>query len=299
MMLLDRIIQRVFKVMLDVGIDSQPQAAAFQGHFFGLVALLQCVAPSVDGGEHHTILPGEHIVIFQLQPAHTGVVYIGKAQHAGQKFPLRVPALGVLIDADAGDAVLFTKIPHAVGGVALHAVAQKAVVGGAVTEFFQQLRFVQLQYFRKALRGKAELFLRHLARGGPQCPAAAVGGQQKTVGAVNAPPVCGDHGIPQLLALRTVGIEAVGAHLQEKEPHGQPQADGTEQHRHGPCPAAESPLGQGAEKSGHDVTPFNGLTLSVIADAMPPLPKGEALAFDTKFMILSKAPPLGELAQSA
>ena len=124
-------------------------------------------------------------------------------------------------------------------------------------------------------------------------------GQQKAVGAVNAPPVCGDHGIPQLLALCTVGIEAVGAHLQEKEPHGQPQADGTEQHRHGPCPAAESPLGQGAEKFGHDVTPFNGLTLSVIADAMPPLPKGEALAFDTKFMILSKAPPLGELAQSA
>ena len=120
------------------------------------------------GREAYTILPGEHIVIFQLQPAHTGVVYIGKAQHAGQKFPLRVPALGVLIDADAGDAVLFTKIPHAVGGVALHAVAQKAVVGGAVTEFFQQLRFVQLQYFRKALRGKAELFLRHLARGGPQ-----------------------------------------------------------------------------------------------------------------------------------
>ena len=206
MMLLDRIIQRVFKVMLDVGIDSQPQAAAFQGHFFGLVALLQCVAPSVDGGEHHTILPGEHIVIFQLQPAHTGVVYIGKAQHAGQKFPLRVPALGVLIDADAGDAVLFTKIPHAVGGVALHAVAQKAVVGGAVTEFFQQLRFVQLQYFRKALRGKAELFLRHLARGGPQCPAAAVGGKQYTVGAVDTAPVGRHHSIAQLLAEGTARI---------------------------------------------------------------------------------------------
>ena len=93
-------------------------------------------------------------------------------------------------------------------------------------------------------------------RGGPQGPAAAVGGQQKAVGAVNAPPVCGDHGVPQLLALCTVGIEAVGAHLQEKEPHGQPQADGTEQHRHGPCPAAESPLGQGAENFGHDVTPL-------------------------------------------
>ena len=147
--------------------------------------------------------------------------------------------------------------------------------------------------------GKGDFFFRHLPGRGPQGPAAAVGGQQKAVGAVNAPPVRWDHGIPQLLALCTVGIEAVGAHLQEKEPHGQPQADSTEQHRHGPCPAAESPLGQGAEKFGHDVTPFNGLTLSVIADAMPPLPKGEALAFDTKFMILSKAPPLGELAQSA
>ena len=88
----------------------------------------------------------------------------------------------------------------AVGGAALHAVAQKAVVGGAVTEFFQQLRFVQLQYFRKALRGKAELFLRHLARGGPQCPAAAVGGKQYTVGAVDTAPVGRHHSIAQLLA---------------------------------------------------------------------------------------------------
>ena len=99
--------------------------------------------------------------------------------------------------------------------------------------------------------------------------------------------------------LCAVGIEAVGAHLQEKEPHGQPQADGTEQHRHGPCPAAESPLGQGAEKSGHDVTPFNGLTLSVIAARCHLSRRERPLAFDTKFMILSKAPPLGELAQSA
>ena len=70
------------------------------------------------------------------------------------------------------------------------------------------------------------------------------------------PRSAGDHGVPQLLALCAVGIKAVGAHLQEKEPHGQPQADGTEQHRYGPCPAAESSLGQGAEKSGHDVHPF-------------------------------------------
>ena len=33
MMLLDRIIQRVFKVMLDVGIDSQPQALPSKGTF--------------------------------------------------------------------------------------------------------------------------------------------------------------------------------------------------------------------------------------------------------------------------
>jgi len=37
------------------------------------------------------------------------------------------------------------------------------------------------------------------------------------------------------------------------------------------------------------------LALSVIAFAMPPLPKGEALAVPIKLMVLPRAPPLGEL----
>ncbi|EEU96690.1 hypothetical protein FAEPRAA2165_01710 [Faecalibacterium duncaniae] len=40
---------------------------------------------------------------------------------------------------------------------------------------------------------------------------------------------------------------------------------------------------------------MNGLTLSVSADALPPLPKGEALAIHAKLLVLSKALPLGEL----
>ena len=142
-MLLDGIIQRILKVVLDVGVDGQPQAAAFQRHSLGLIALFQRVAPCVHGSEHHTVLPGEHLVILELQPAHTGVVYVGKAQHACQKLPLRIPAFGVLIDADAGDAVGFAEVPHGVGGVPLHPVAQKAVVGRTVAEFFQQLCFIQ------------------------------------------------------------------------------------------------------------------------------------------------------------
>ena len=41
---------------------------------------------------------------------------------------------------------------------------------------------------------------------------------------------------------------------------------------------------------------FSVLTLSVIADAMPPLPKGEALAFYAKFPVSPEAPLPGELA---
>ena len=40
-------------------------------------------------------------------------------------------------------------------------------------------------------------------------------GQQKAVGAVNAPPVCGDHGVPQLLAQGAVGVPAAAQHLQK------------------------------------------------------------------------------------
>ena len=54
----------------------------------------------------------------------------------------------------------------------------------------------------------------------------------------------------QLLALRTVGIKAVGAHLQKKEPHSQPQADGTKQHRHGPWPSIPRPPCSGPSWAG-------------------------------------------------
>ena len=40
---------------------------------------------------------------------------------------------------------------------------------------------------------------------------------------------------------------------------------------------------------------MNGLTLSVIAYAMPPPPKWEALAVNARFAVLSRALPLGEL----
>ena len=40
---------------------------------------------------------------------------------------------------------------------------------------------------------------------------------------------------------------------------------------------------------------YSWLTLSVSADALPPPPKWEALAFHAKFPVLSRAPPLGEL----
>ena len=39
----------------------------------------------------------------------------------------------------------------------------------------------------------------------------------------------------------------------------------------------------------------NVLALSVIANAMPPFLKGEALAFPAKFPVLPRALPLGEL----
>ena len=210
-MLLHRIIQRIFKVMLNICIDGQPQPAALHGRKFRLVALRQRVAPSIHRSQHHPILPGKGVVIFQLQPADPGVVHIGKPQHRDQQLPLRVPALGVLIDAHAGNAVRRAEIPHGISNFPLHPVAQKAVVGAPVVELFQQLGLVQLQNLRKPLGGKGKLFLRHLPGAGAQGPAAAVGGKQRTIGAVYLAPVGGHNGVSQLLPQRPLGVPAAGA----------------------------------------------------------------------------------------
>ena len=247
-MLLHGIIQRVFKVMLDVCVNGQPQAAALQRHPLGLVALFQRIAPCVDRRQHHAVFPGENVVVLQLQPAHTGIVHVCKAQHRGQKFPLRIPAFGILIDADAGDAVHFAESPHRVGSLPLHAVAQKAVVGGAVAELFQQFRFVQIQDFRKAFCGQSKLFFRHFPGAGPQGPAAAVGSQQDPVGAVDAATVGGDNGVPQLLAEGAVGEPPAGAELQIGQPRGQPgKAHAAQQYGHQPRPETERPFRQSAQ----------------------------------------------------
>ena len=143
MVLLHSVGQRIFKVVLDTAVDGEPQTVPLGGKTLGLVALFQRVAPGVDSREHHAVFPGEQIIIFQFQPGHPCVVHIGEPQHRSQKRALRIPALAVLIDADAGDAVFLAKVPHGIGCGAVHPVAEETVVGAAVAEFFQQGRFVQ------------------------------------------------------------------------------------------------------------------------------------------------------------
>ena len=105
MVFLHRVPQRVFQIVLDLGVDGQPQAVALGGKTLGLVALFQRVAPGVDRSQHHAVLTGEQAVVLQLQPGDPGVVHIGEPQHRREELPLRIPPFGVLIDADAGDAV--------------------------------------------------------------------------------------------------------------------------------------------------------------------------------------------------
>ena len=93
MVLLHRIIQRIFKIMLNICIDGQPQPAALHGGKLGLVALRQRVAPSIHGGQHHSVLPGKGVVVFELQPADPGIVHVGEPKHRSQKLPLRYQRL--------------------------------------------------------------------------------------------------------------------------------------------------------------------------------------------------------------
>ena len=62
---------------------------------------------------------------------------------------------------------------------------------------------------------EGEFILRHLPGRGPEGPAAAVGRQKNAVGAINAAPVGGDDGVPQLLAQGAVGVPAAAQHLQK------------------------------------------------------------------------------------
>lgn len=54
-MFLDGVAQGVFQIMLDVGIDGQPQTAAFDGSKLCFVALLQSVAPSIDCSQDYAV----------------------------------------------------------------------------------------------------------------------------------------------------------------------------------------------------------------------------------------------------
>ena len=68
MVLLHGVLQGVFKVVLDVAVDGQPQTVALGGEALCFVALREGVAPCVDGGEDHAVLAGEQVVVFEFQP---------------------------------------------------------------------------------------------------------------------------------------------------------------------------------------------------------------------------------------
>ena len=84
-----------------------------------------------------------------------------------------------------------------------------------IAEFLEKLPFVQLQDLRQTLGREGEFIFRHLPGRGPEGPAAAVGCQKDAVGAINAAPVGGDDGVPQLLAQGAVGVPAAAQHLQK------------------------------------------------------------------------------------
>ena len=215
MVFLYRVAQCVLEVVLDVGVDGEPQAVPLGGETLGLIPLLEGVAPGVHRREDDAVFAGEQVVILQFEARDARVVHVGEPQHRGQKLPLRVPALRVLIDTDAGDAVCLAEVPHGVGHGPVYPVAQEAVVGTAVAEFLEKLPFVQLQYLGQPLGREGEFILRHLPGRGPEGPAAAVGRQKNAVGAINAAPVGGDDGVPQLLAQGAVGVPAAAQHLQK------------------------------------------------------------------------------------
>ena len=84
-----------------------------------------------------------------------------------------------------------------------------------VAEFLEKISFVQLQDLCQPLGREGKFIFRHLPGRGPESPAAAVGRQKDAVGAVDAAPVGGDDGVPQLLAQSAVGVPAAAQHLQK------------------------------------------------------------------------------------
>ena len=71
--------QCAFEPVLNVRIDGQRQRAAGHGVHQRLVVRRHIVAPGVLGGQDAPVLPGQFVVVTQLQPPQARVVHVGKA----------------------------------------------------------------------------------------------------------------------------------------------------------------------------------------------------------------------------
>ena len=208
----------VFQIMLDVHIHRELQAVALHRLHVGVVVGGHIVAPGVLGAEHPAVLPGEQAVVLQLQPGHALVVHIGKAQQAGGKIPLRIPALGVLQNQDALPVVLQAGSAHRVGGLLVHPALEQRVVAFALAQLFQHLRLVQLQNLRQCGGRFDHIPVRHLPGHRPDGPAAGGHRQRGSVCVQDIASGRGNHTVPQLLARGPLGIEIVFMDLQIPEP---------------------------------------------------------------------------------
>ena len=71
--------QCAFEPVLNVRVDGQRQRAAGHGVHQRLVVRRHIVAPGVLGGQDAPVLPGQFVVVTQLQPPQARVVHVGKA----------------------------------------------------------------------------------------------------------------------------------------------------------------------------------------------------------------------------
>ena len=71
--------QCTFEPVLNVRVNGQRQRAAGHGVHQRLVVRRHIVAPGVLGGQDAPVLPGQFVVVTQLQPPQAGVVHVGKA----------------------------------------------------------------------------------------------------------------------------------------------------------------------------------------------------------------------------
>ena len=144
--LIGHILQTLFQIVLDGGVQRQRQVAAVLGGEVLFIGVHHVVAGVVLGGHHQTALTLQLLLVAGLQPVQAGVVIAHEADDMGGQGAVGIVALGVGHQMDAHDLVLIDIGADGVGNLLVSAELDQLVLGLGVVHAAADGGGVAVQY---------------------------------------------------------------------------------------------------------------------------------------------------------